>query len=108
VKANALLDHVRAQLTTLAGEDYELLFAYRRKVAKELTYDERSKPMARRRLKAQKMNEQDGNCTVCSQPLPAKYSVLDRFAAAAGYTATNTRLIHPECDRGVQTDRNYT
>ena len=43
---------MRARLTALAAGDMELLFAFRRKVYKELTYDERGKPMARKRLKA--------------------------------------------------------
>ncbi len=45
--------------------DPELLFAYRRKLFKELTYDERSKPSVRRRLKAIKRAEQHGLCAVC-------------------------------------------
>ena len=53
-KAQVLLDSVRAQLLALSGGDSELLFAYRRKVYKELTYDERDKPMVRRHLKARK------------------------------------------------------
>ena len=36
--ANALLADVRARLEALSGGDRELLFAYRRKVFKELTY----------------------------------------------------------------------
>jgi len=106
-KANALLDLVRAQLATLAGDDKDLLFAHRRKVAKELTYDEPSKPLTRRKLKTQKLKEQGGVCTVCSQPLHEKYAVLDRFTEAAGYTAENTRLIHAECDQRIQTERGY-
>lgn len=106
-KANAVLEQIRATMTTLAGGDDELLFAYRRKVAKELVYDERSKPMARRRLKNKKWKEQGGACAICSQPLPEKYAVLDRFTAAAGYTPHNTRLIHAECDQRIQTDRGY-
>ena len=35
--ARALLDEVRARLADLSGGDKELLFAYRRKLAKELT-----------------------------------------------------------------------
>jgi hypothetical protein len=60
VHANALLDSIRARLRGLAGEDRDLLFAYRRKVYKELIYDERDKPMVRRRLKALKREEQGG------------------------------------------------
>ena len=53
--ANALLDEIRIRLETLSAGDKNLLFAYRRKIFKELTYDERSKPMARRKLKEQNM-----------------------------------------------------
>lgn len=42
--ANQLLNEVRQKLEKLSGGDPELLFAFRRKVAKELTCDERSKP----------------------------------------------------------------
>ena len=59
-KANALLEEVRARLNVLADGDEAALFAYRRKIAKELTYDERGKPMHRRVLKAKKMGEQEG------------------------------------------------
>jgi hypothetical protein len=38
----------QARLQALAAGDAELLFAYRRKVYKELTYGERGRPMMRR------------------------------------------------------------
>ena len=41
-RANELLADIREQLTKLAVGDPLLLFAYRRKIAKELGYDERS------------------------------------------------------------------
>ncbi|MBV6791762.1 hypothetical protein [Xanthomonas euvesicatoria] len=41
--ARTLLDEVRARLVKLSSGDKELLFAYRRKVYKELMHDERSK-----------------------------------------------------------------
>lgn len=106
-QANTLLTEVRERLRHLNRGDEELLFAYRRKVYKELTYDERSKPMHRRRLKLAKMREQDGLCFVCRQPLPEKYSVLDRRVASAGYTAANTTLIHQGCDAERQASRSY-
>jgi hypothetical protein len=107
VRATALLESIRERLRELAGEDGELLFAYRRKVYKELIYDERNKPMVRRRLKALKREEQGGICPLCKKPLPATYCVLDRFVAAAGYTAENTQLICPECDVKTQASRRY-
>lgn len=44
IRANALLAEIRARLEALSDGDRELLFAYRRKVFKELTYDERESP----------------------------------------------------------------
>jgi ribosomal protein L44E len=107
VKAKGILDHVRAQLEELAGGDVELLFAVRRKVYKELTYDERGKPMARRRLKVSKRQAQGGLCPICEKPLPEKYCVLDRKSAVLGYTDENTRLICTECDTKTQSKRGY-
>ncbi len=49
--ANDLLAAIRRRLTSLAAGDPLLLFAYRRKVVKELGYDERGKPGARAKLK---------------------------------------------------------
>lgn len=105
--ARGLLKDIRERLATLVDGDDELLFAYRRKIAKELAYDERSGPMARRKLKARKRKEQEGRCARCREPLPEKYTVLDRIAASKGYTAENTRLICEKCDREVQNQRRY-
>jgi UTP:GlnB (protein PII) uridylyltransferase len=46
------LEEVRAQLHSLSGDDDQLFWALRRKLAKELSYDERGKPIHRRKLKA--------------------------------------------------------
>ncbi len=105
--ANELLNLIRSRLKALSGDDSELLFAYRRKIAKELGYDERSKPMIRRKLKTLKRKDQNGRCALCPEPLPAKYAVLDRVRACDGYTAENTRLICETCDRKVQLERGY-
>lgn len=105
--ANELLVEVRAKLKALSGGDNDLLFAFRRKVYKELTYDERSKPMVRRKLKDQKWKEQRGLCALCGKDLPTKYTVLDRFNAADGYTSENTQLIHGECDVSNQASKGY-
>jgi hypothetical protein len=107
VEANALLGEIRLRLEALSEGDGELLFAFRRKIFKELTYDERSKPMVRRKLKDQKWKEQRGLCTICGKELPEKYTVLDRLHAAAGYTKENTRLIHQECDVAHQASKGY-
>ncbi|HYY95174.1 MAG TPA: hypothetical protein VE713_11715 [Pyrinomonadaceae bacterium] len=107
VKARALLQEIRNRLDVLSGGDNELLFAYRRKISKELVYDERGKPMKRRALKDQKWKEQRGLCAICGKELPARYTVLDRLNAADGYTPENTRLIHQECDVSQQASRGY-
>ncbi len=106
-RAYELLAEIRKRLELLAHGDKELLFAYRRKVYKELTYDERDKPSVRRKLKEQKWKEQRGICTICGKELPEKYTVLDRLNAADGYTKENTRLIHRECDVAQQESKGY-
>ena len=70
--ARTLLDDVRARLVDLSGGDKELLFAYRRKVYKELMHDKRSKPIVRRRFKQLKMKKQEGLCPLCNEPLPER------------------------------------
>jgi hypothetical protein len=107
-RANDVLREVMARLEALAGDDSELLFAYRRKVAKQLIYAERSGPMARRKLKAQKREEQRNLCAMCQEPLPESYTVLDRLIASKGYTKENTRLLCEPCDRKIQKERRYT
>jgi hypothetical protein len=106
-KANDLLERLRTDLLGLAESDPNLLFAYRRKVAKMLVYDERSGPNERRKLKSLKRIEQDGLCAECKQALPPSYNVLDRKAAIDGYTPDNTRLICEPCDRAIQVRRGY-
>jgi hypothetical protein len=107
VAANTLLARVRADLDGIAGGDADLLFALRRKVAKELVHDERSKPMARRALKKRMRGIQNGLCPLCTGPLPERYCVLDRFNAADGYFEGNVRLLCEPCDRQAQADRGY-
>jgi hypothetical protein len=106
-KANELLSRIRQDIDALAAGDAELRFAYNRKIAKMLTYDERSGPMVRRKVKAAKRKAQNGLCAICSQPLPEKYAVIDRIRAADGYTFENTRVLCEPCDRQVQADRSY-
>jgi hypothetical protein len=108
LKANTLLAEVRSRLAGLSGGDRDLLFAYRRKIVKELGYDERGKPIHRIKLKAFKFGEQGGKCAHCGEQFPEKYTVLDRKNAADGYTADNTELIHAECDRKRQAAKRYT
>jgi hypothetical protein len=105
--ASALLENIRARMDALSGSDRELRFALNRKIYKELGYDERSKPMARRKLKAAKFKEQNGRCAECGEPLSEKYNVQDRSNAVDGYTTANTRLVHPDCDYKKQASKGY-
>jgi hypothetical protein len=102
-----LIREVRKHLVELSGGNEDLLWALRRKLFKELTYDERGKPMQRRKLKDQKRVEQGNQCAICEAPLSARYVVLDRIEAMKGYTTENTRLICQKCDIKVQSERGY-
>lgn len=106
-RANELLAYIREQLINLAAGDPLLLFAYRRKVAKELQYDERGKPNVRRELKAMKWGEQNGKCAHCGEDMLRAYSELDRREAADGYTPANTELIHAKCHQARQAAKRY-
>lgn len=105
--ANRLLADVRERLIALAGNDPLLLFAYRRKLAKELMYDERGKPASRVKLKSLKWGQQQGTCAHCPEEMPIKNSHLDRKNAADGYTVENTELIHAACHDARQSAKNY-
>lgn len=102
-----LFKRTKEELERSAAGDADLLFALRRKLAKELGYLERGVPMKRMKLKAHKRKEQDGLCTICMKPLPVKGAELDRFEAKLGYTAQNTRLVHHECHIAEQTNKGY-
>jgi hypothetical protein len=106
-RANELLAGIRERLTKLAAGDPFLLFAYRRKIAKELGYDERGKPGARKQLKALKWGQQQGKCAHCRQDLSLAYSELDRKNAADGYTIENTELVHAKCHQERQASKGY-
>jgi hypothetical protein len=108
IRANALLSDIRDRLVALAADDALLLFAYRRKIVKELGYDERSKPAARGKLKALKWGQQHGKCAHCGDDLPLPYSELDRRNAADGYTVENTELVHAKCHQARQAAKRYT
>jgi hypothetical protein len=105
--ASELLKDIREQLTSLAAGDPLLLFAYRRKIAKELGYDERGKPNTRGKLKALKWGLQNRKCAHCGQEMPLKYSELDRKNAADGYTEENTDLVHAKCHQERQAAKGY-
>lgn len=106
-KVGKLIDLVRSKLTALSNSDPHLLFAYRRKLYKELTYDERGRPMYRRKLKTQKWEEQGRKCAACHRKMPLKDFELDRIEAMAGYTLQNVRVVHHRCHRKEQEDRRF-
>jgi UTP:GlnB (protein PII) uridylyltransferase len=102
-----LIEDVRARLHSLSKGDDDLLWALRRKLAKELSYDERGKPMHRVMLKMQKRVDQLNRCAICGTELPDPGAVLDRLEAMKGYTKENTRLLCPPCDTREQQRRGY-
>ncbi len=102
-----ILEEVRSRLVRAAGGDVQLHWALRRKLAKELVYDEREKPAKRQRLKRQKRRQQDGKCQKCGSELPQRGAVLDRLDAMKGYTLENTRVLCPRCDLELQVSRGY-
>jgi hypothetical protein len=99
-----LIAKVRSRLLHLARGDKDLHWALR---AKELTYDERSGPGERRKLKRLKSKEQDNKCALCKRELPPSYNTLDRLEAMKGYTPENTQLICQTCDIETQKHRGY-
>lgn len=105
--AAPFLTSIRESLAKLCGENPELLFALRRKIAKELGYDERKKPSHRKKLKREQRVKQGGLCKLCGEELPERGAVLDRLNAMNGYTAENTRLLCPTCDARLQQERGY-
>jgi len=107
IKARELLDVIRERIKELSDRESSLMFAYRRKIYKELSYDERGKPMLRKILKFKKYAEQKDMCAHCHHPLPQQDAVLDRFEAIKGYTLENTRLICRNCDLTIQTSRGF-
>lgn len=108
-KAGLLLMKVRQDLLDLSTGDRFLLFAYRRKIWKELQYNERGKPATRKLLKLRKFKAQDGRCAHCHGSLASngKDAILDRREAVDGYTDENTTLICHACDRRIQKLRGF-
>lgn len=100
-----LLADIRARLAALSDGDTKLLFAFRRKIAKELQYDERAKPGSRRALKKRKWAEQNHHC---GEEMALEYSELDRKHAIDDYTVENTELVHAKCHHDRQRAKRYT
>jgi hypothetical protein len=104
-KTIALLDRLRADILSIAGEDRELLIQMKRYISKRLEFDERGNPTQRRKLKDLKFKHQQGLCALCKTRLPERGSELDRFLAIEGYTAANTQLLCHGCHRTTQEAR---
>lgn len=103
-----LFEKIKAELELLSGGDQNILWALRRKIAKELIYLERGRPVDRRKLQNQKYAEQQGLCAICGERLPERGGELDRFEAFLGYTHSNTRMVHHDCHVADQKKKNFT
>ena len=99
---------IKAELHRLSDGDAHLMWALRRKLAKELGYLERSTPAARNKLKALVWSKQEGKCALCDQAMPQKGSELDRTEAYLGYVGSNVRLVHHECHIKDQASKSYS
>lgn len=102
-----LFERVKAELHALSEGDARLMWALRRKLAKELVYIERSTPAMRNKLKAVMWAKQNGKCALCGEPMPQKGSELDRTAAYLGYVESNVRLVHHDCHIKDQAAKDY-
>jgi hypothetical protein len=102
-----LFDLVRAELQRLSEGDTNLLWALRRKLAKELVYLERGTPAHRNKLKALMWEKQNGVCALCEKSMPQKNSELDRCEAVLGYIESNVRLLCHDCHINDQDKKKY-
>jgi len=106
-KVLPILHNVREALSVASNGDRLVLHQMRRYVAKRLEFDERGKPMERRKLHELKWKRQRGLCAICNEALPERGSELDRLVAVDGYTEENTRLLHHECHRKAQEQKGF-
>ncbi len=102
-----LFERVKADVQQMSGGDPRVLWALRRKLAKELIYLERSTPSARKKLKALKWAAQKGLCALCGEDMPQKNSELDRLNAYLGYLDSNVQLVHHDCHVNDQDRKGY-
>jgi hypothetical protein len=102
-----LFEQVVTQLRELSNGDPHLMWALRRKLAKELVYIERSTPAVRNKLKSLMWNKQHGRCAICDADMPQQGSELDRFEAYLGYVEDNVRLVHHDCHIKDQAAKRY-
>lgn len=102
-----LFKRVVADLAQLSNGDSDVLWALRRKLAKELVYLERGTPMQRKLLKTMMWAKQNRTCAICNKDLPLKNSELDRLDTVLGYVESNVRLVHHECHIEDQATKRY-
>lgn len=102
-----LFEEVKRLLNEYSRGDTDLLWALRRKLGKQLTVEEKGRQIDIRKLKEYKRGQQVGNCNVCSDPLPERGAILDRFSGMKPYVADNTQLICPDCDAQKQRDNGW-
>lgn len=107
LEARTLIEQIEKKIELLSAGDSGKKFAFRRKIAKELIYLERSKPSKRKRLKKQKWKAQEGKCADCKCSLELRGSILDRKHAILGYNAENVDLVCTLCDRKRQDAKSY-
>lgn len=102
-----LFDCVKLKLHDLSSGDARLMWALRRKLAKELIYIERGTPAVRNKLKTLMWEKQNYNCALCHQPMQKNGSELDRFEAYLGYVESNVQLVHHECHINDRAGKGY-
>lgn len=102
-----LFKRVKQDLQRASAGNKDVLWALRRKLAKELTYLERSTPMERRLLKALMYGKQNGKCAICKKGMERKNSELDRLDTVQGYIENNVRLVHHDCHIQDQAREGY-
>jgi hypothetical protein len=69
-----ILQKIRAEIETVSNGDPSLKFALRRRIYKQLEYDEQSNPSAREKLKKLMWLRQNRACAFCPEPLQLKDS----------------------------------
>lgn len=102
-----ILTQVRQSMADVSNGDAELVWALRRFIYARLMYDERGKPMERKKLKTAKIKLQGSICCLCHTALPDRGTVLDRLVAMKGYTIENTRVLCKISDDEVQAQRRF-
>jgi hypothetical protein len=68
-RAQRILESIRHAIATEAGGDPLLEFAIRRYIYVRLSYDERGKPMQRRKLKVKLFDRQQGRSPLCGESI---------------------------------------